>query len=290
MALLIIDPSFQPEMAKLGLLSFAAIQKFFATPPELERGQLGRPAGETPAPQSKDRVAEGRVRGMRVSVKPHTLTLADGTALPVFFKQYEYTPPAWVFLGRRSKARCEFENYAALQRLGLPVAARVACGEERDALGRLRRAFIITRAVPSAQTLLEFVREHCPDRATAGAAALRDQLWQQLAAAARTMHAGDFFHHDFVWRNLLVNRAPDGTPQLWLIDCPRGGVRPWGRQRHRWKDLASLDKSAAQFCTRAERLNFLQLYLGESRVDGAVKKLAREVLEYRRHRWPEDWK
>ena len=283
MALLIIDPAFQPEMAKLGLNSFEALQELFAQ-------NLPKPLTPALSPSDGERVAEGRVRGIRVSVKPHTLTLADGTSLDVFFKQYEYTPPAWVFLARRSKARCEFENYAALQRLGLPVAARVACGEERDALGRLRRAFIITRAVPSAPTLIEFVREHCPDRATAGAAALRDQLWQQLAAAARTMHAGDFFHHDFVWRNLLVNRAPDGTPQLWLIDCPRGGVRQWGRQRHRWKDLASLDKSAAQFCTRAERLNFLKLYLGKSRVDGAVKKLAREVLEYRRHRWPEDWK
>jgi hypothetical protein len=155
-------------------------------------------------------------------VKPQTLTLPDGTKLDVFFKQYEYAPPAWSFQGRRSKARYEFENYSTLDRFGLPVAGHMACGEERDGLGRLRRAFILTRAGPEAQTLVEFVRWHCPDRAT------RDKLLQQLAAAARTMHAGDFFHHDFVWRNILVNRAPEGTP---LIDCPRGGVRRWGKHR-----------------------------------------------------------
>ena len=92
----------------------------------------------------------------------------------------------------------------------------------RNAMASAACAFILTRAGPEAQTLVEFVRWHCPDRAT------RDKLLQQLAATARTMHAGDFFHHDFVWRNILVNRAPEGTP---LIDCPRGGVRRWGKHR-----------------------------------------------------------
>jgi hypothetical protein len=55
------------------------------------------------------------------------------------------------------------------------------------------------------------------------------------------------------------------------------------------KDLASLDKSAAKYCSRSERAAFIKEYLGKQRLDIEAKQLSRTALAYRKQRWPEDW-
>lgn len=218
-------------------------------------------------------------------VRPTQMPLPNGGTLEVFYKQYEFARPAWKFLGRPSKALCEFQNYATFAKLGIACAEPVACGEERDALGRLRRAFIVTRAIPNAQTLVEFWSERRATRRE------RADLIEQLARWTRRIHDENFFHHDLVWRNILVNRDANGAARLWWIDCPRGGFNRWPplRSRKQLKDLASLDKSAARFCSRTERLRFVKVYLGIKRLTDAAKKLIRDELAYRKSRWPEDW-
>ena len=218
-------------------------------------------------------------------VRPTQMPLPNGGTLEVFYKQYEFARPAWKFLGRPSKARCEFQNYATFAKLGIACAEPVACGEERDALGRLCRAFIVTRAIPNAQTLVEFWSERHATRCE------RIALIEQLARWTRRIHDENFFHHDLVWRNILVNRDNHGTVRLWWIDCPRGARNRWSPLRNRklLKDLASLDKSAARLCSRTERLRFVKTYLSLARLDAAAKKLIRDELAYRKSRWPEDW-
>jgi hypothetical protein len=93
-----------------------------------------------------------------------------------------------------------------------------------------------------------------------------------------------------VWRNILVSATANEGPHLFLIDCPSGGVARFGRGRKRLRDLGSLDKSAAQHCSRGERLRFLLNYLGKPRLDDEVRRFASECVEYRRQRWPEDWR
>ncbi len=228
--------------------------------------------------------------GAGVTVKPARLPLPRDGELEVFYKQYEYARPSWRFWARASKARREFDNYGVLAALGIRTATPIACGEERDALGRLRRAFILTCAIPNARPLHEFVRECCPDRRTAAHRALRQTLLEQLAEATRRIHQADFFHHDLVWRNLLVRITAGGAPELWWIDCPRGRFdrgSPW-RERRRLRDLASLDKLAVRWCTRAERVCFLLRYLDKSHLDAEARRLLRAVVRYRRNRWPED--
>lgn len=212
-----------------------------------------------------------------VFIKRASLPTAGG-ALEVFFKQYRYDPPSWRFWKRASKARREFQNYHVLESLGVPVAQRVAAGEERDAIGRLQSAFIITVAVPGARTLIEFAQER-PPRVD------RLRLLADVARATRAMHCAKFFHHDLVWRNLLVNQ----DNELVLIDCPRGGIARFGRARQRLRDLASLDKSAWRFCRRTERLRFVLTYLDKQRMDDEARALIRACLDYRRTRWPDDW-
>ena len=230
-------------------------------------------------------------RKTTVLVKPAMLDLPDQPPVEVFYKQYEHHPPSMKFIGRPSKARCEFRNYDVFNRLGLACAEKIACGEQRDWLGRLRRAFIITRAIPESSTLLDFLPGHFPDRSTMASRTVRDALCRQLAGMLRRIHLDGFFHNDIYWRNILVTWQPPAEPRLWWIDCPRGQSDRWSplRHRRRLKDLASLDKSAARFCTRGERVAFIKEYLGKARLDAEARKLIREALAYRRQRWPEDW-
>jgi len=77
-------------------------------------------------------------------------------------------------------------------------------------------------------------------------------------------------------------------PRWCWIDCPRGSFRHRAGQRRRRavKDLASLDRDAAKFCSRAERLRFLMDYLGQERLDEDARQLIGEILTYSRWRWP----
>ena len=262
--MLIVAAAFQDAFAQLGLDTPALVRAHFLP-------------GPIPAKTT-------------VIVKPATLVQSDGSSMEVFYKQYEYAPPTWRFLGRPSKARCEYDNYGVFMRLKLPCARRVAWGEERDGWSRLRRAFILTQAIPDAVSLKEFFQ--APAGLTSSLRrSLRRTLRNQLADMTRRIHAADFYHHDLVWRNLLVTWRAPAAPQLWWIDCPRGGFVRWspGRERRRIKDLASLDKVASQVCTRTERAAFIRAYLGRPSLDVEARKLIRAVLAYRRKRWPKDW-
>ena len=139
-----------------------------------------------------------------------------------FYKEDGDGPPSWRFLGRPSKARGEYDNYGVFMRLKLPCARRVGWGGERDGWGRLRRAFILTQAIPDAVSLKEVFQ------ASAGLPpsqrrSLRRTLRNQLADMTRRIHAANFFHHDLVWRNLLVTWRAPAAPQLVWFDCPSGG-------------------------------------------------------------------
>jgi hypothetical protein len=263
---LIVAPPFQQPFAQLGLTSPDRFAKLFL--------------GETNPTRTT------------VVVKPGLFSLPGWEAIAVYYKQYEYVPPAWKFVGRRSKARCEFQNYNVFARLGVPAAEPMACGEQRDALGRLRRAFILTRAIPDALTLKDFFQQRCADRAAGNVCELRAGLLRKLADLTRLIHTNNFFHDDLVWRNLLVTWSPPAPPKLWWIDCPRGRFDRWSpwRGRHRLNDLGSLDKVAAQLCRPGERVAFVKRYLGKTRLDAEAKRLMRAVLAYRKRRWPEDGK
>jgi tRNA A-37 threonylcarbamoyl transferase component Bud32 len=259
--LLIVDPAFRQRFEELHLDSAAAVLRF-----------LGGDA----------------IVGKNTVVAPVALRFRDGSVEQAFFKQYIFSVPAWPFIGRRSKARREYENYTAFQRIDLPCPQALACGELRDALGRLRRAFILTRAVPDAQTLIEFVRTRCPKRATLASRKLRLDIITRFAPMVGRMHGQNFFHNDLVWRNILITCPLQGGPSLWWIDCPRGRFVWMKRRRLQLKDLAALDKQASRNCSRGERLAFVKAYLGKTCLDAEAKRLAREILAYKRRRWRDE--
>ena len=229
-------------------------------------------------------------RRRKMTVQRITIPARDGD-MDAFFKLYHHRESGWSFWMRASKARREFHNYAAFERLGLPAADRIACGEERNAFGILQRAFIITRAVPDATELDDYFQSKPPS-------AERRHILRELAGIVRRLHSAHFYYCDLVWRNILVSNPPrvtpakgsDAGPRLFLIDCPRGGFARFGRARKQLRDLASLDKTAAHLCSRTERLRFLLAYLGQRRLDDEGRALVHACLAYRRTRWPEDWR
>jgi hypothetical protein len=218
----------------------------------------------------------------KVTVCRVEISAGDGIT-DAFFKLYHHRAGGWRFWMRASKARREFENYLTFARLEVPAAEAIACGEERDKLGRLQRAFILTRAVPNACGLDEFFKRSPPCRE-------RRDVLDELAHSLRRLHGESFFYYDLVWRNILISRDASETPRAFLIDCPRGSQSASSVERKRLRDLASLDKSGAQFCSRSERLRFLLRYSGKTRSDDGIRTLVRACLKYRRHRWPEDWR
>jgi tRNA A-37 threonylcarbamoyl transferase component Bud32 len=263
--MLLIAGLHRPLFAALGLKSFDSIAAAF--------GPAQRPGRST------------------VFVQPYTLSAPDGSSLPIFYKQYFHSTPSLAFLGRPSKARRERDSYEVFSRLNLRCAEWIVCGEQRDRIGRLRSAFIITRAVPDAVDLIEFMTKRCPVKSSPAHARARRAVLRQLAEMTRAIHHAGFFHNDLYWRNVLVSCSSPRSPQVWWIDCPRGQFDRWSpwRQRRRLKDLAGLDKCGSQYCTRSERLDFAKTYLGKKSLDAETLTLARDVTRYRRERWPEDW-
>ena len=258
MDLLLIEPAWREALACLGLDSCLAVVRHFTQNTVVKPGVL---------------------------VKPTILPGPAGDGIPVFYKQYEFASLSWRFLGRASKARREWESYTAFAECGVRCAERIAVGEERDGMGRLRRAFLITRAVPGSKTLMEFVEQDCAERSQPGSRSLRNQLLVQLAAMTRRIHERGFFHNDLYWRNILVTRLGNDAPELWWIDCPRGHHARFHREHRRVKDLACLDRMASLHCTRGERLRFVRAYLGEHFSAAEIKRLALAVDSYRRRRW-----
>jgi hypothetical protein len=249
-----VEEHWKPVFAQLNLGTCAAVSSYFSDPSGASKG---------------------------VEVTQRLVTTPNGTA-DVFFKRYAYEPASWKFLWRASKARREAENYGILTRLGIRVAELIAWGEERDAVGRLRFAFIITRAILQATTLLEF-HETLKTMEPSRAKRHRALILEELAGMTRKIHEAGFFHHDLVWRNILVSSTPEGELRLYWIDCPRGAYDTWSplRGRKRLRDLAGLDKSAVRYWRRVERARFLHLYLGKPKLAEAHKRLARAVVKYR---------
>ena len=142
-------------------------------------------------------------------------------------------------------------------------------------MGRLRSAFIITRAIPDATGLIEFMSQRCPAASGAANAQSRRAVLRQLAEMTRAIHQAGFFHNDLYWRNILVSLEKNRPPLVWWIDCPRGQFDRWSpwRRRRLLKDLAGLDKCGSRYCTRSERLDFAKTYLDKKSLDADIRFL-----------------
>ena len=173
----------------------------------------------------------------------------------------------------RPRVKAEWQNLRHFAKWGVPTAAIVACGLERQ-LGRFVRGALITRELDNTEDLAHLAKRGDPR--------LQDHAWvdgvsRQLARATRTLHDHHFTHSDLKWRNLLVN----DRGELFFIDCPTGSFW-WGPLlRYRIiKDLACLDKVACKVLSRTQRLRFYLQYRGRARLNAADKKRIRQIIGF----------
>jgi tRNA A-37 threonylcarbamoyl transferase component Bud32 len=102
-------------------------------------------------------------------------------------------------------------------------------------------------------------------------------LIQKLAVYTRFMHDQKFVHHDYFWRNIILEGG--GLDHFYLIDAHKGF--PWkGSKDFRWRiaDLACLDSAAPSFFRRTERLRFFLRYRNRSSLHPEDKKLIGRIL------------
>jgi len=152
-----------------------------------------------------------------------------------------------------SIAKCEWENYRALQRAGLHTAELVAYGEDCGPLWE-RFSFIITEAAPG-KPLSE-----CLNGRHAA-----------LAREIRKMHDAGLFSPDLFTRHIFV----DGD-RYTLIDMARLDDGPAAR------DLAALNVTAPlRFVSARERVHFLKVY-GGRQLFRQIEERVRYLLKTRR--------
>jgi len=155
----------------------------------------------------------------------------------VYVKRYRSPGRPWRYWGRPARAMVEWRNCRAWQRLGLPGPEPWAAGECRPG-GRFLEGWLITRGIPDTLSLAELLRT----RSCASLeAVVGEALVDRLAALAAAAHRAGFFHRDLKVRNILVRLGTAGTPpELWWIDCPRGGFFPAFHRALAVADLADM--------------------------------------------------
>ncbi|MEI8079557.1 MAG: lipopolysaccharide kinase InaA family protein [bacterium] len=153
-----------------------------------------------------------------------------------YLKRYRFAGHCLRYLGRPGRTMVEWRNYHEWPRLGLPGPEPWAAGERRQ-WGTFQEGWILTRGIPGTLNLAEVMRT----RTFASLGAAGEILVGQVADLAARAHRAGFFHRDLKVRNLLVRLADgDAPPEVWWIDCPRGGFFPAFRRGLAVADLADL--------------------------------------------------
>ena len=156
---------------------------------------------------------------------------------------------------RASKARAEADRTRQVAARHVPTLEVLACGDGADG------SFLLTRTVPDARTLTEFLETTLPSFDSARKTRMRQRLAVVLGRFLARMHEAGVVHADLHPGNLLLRLGPNDEPVLYLIDLY--AVRlvaalDWPRSRdnlivlNRWFMLRSA-RSDRLRCWRAYR-------------------------------------
>jgi len=180
----------------------------------------------------------------------------------------------------RSRFQRELHNLQYFSKLGLATPELVAHGLQYR-MGLMHRAVMVTREVPGAVDLEQYLRAgKLYEQGRAGAR----KILKQLATATRTLHDDGFYHWDLKARNILVRSNGDG-PQLLFFDCPRGYHPPSFMFRQCVvRELAHIERGLHGYVKPVDMLYAYKVYRGCERLSEQDKALARDALGYYRER------
>ena len=141
--------------------------------------------------------------------------------------------------------------------------------------GRPRYQFLITREVPDAIGMREFLTR--PDERRAG-------VLSELARELARLHALRFVHRDLYPRNLLVVPARSGRSVVFL-DAWRGGERL--QSRGCAHDLGCFFLTAAEWLEASEQARFFDEYAAERAAQGrpVARRWLADVARARAAEW-----
>lgn len=192
-----------------------------------------------------------------------------------FIKRYFRTKGLGSWLGF-SRLRVEARNQNLFNKFGLAAARVVAYGEDYF-FTKTIRGVLITEGIENVIDLVTIIKNE-PQK-------FADKDWSNavlidLARVVRTLHEHQFCHNDLHWRNVLIQQhSVNDEPKIFLIDCPSGKRLFWPFLYHRkLKDLASLDKLAAKYLSRTQRLTFYLEYRQIKRLSKKDKTMIKGVF------------
>lgn len=201
----------------------------------------------------------------------HTIKVAAGNH-HYYIKRYQVRVKLLRKALGRSRPMVEARNITYFARLGIPVPQIAGYGRQRI-LGLFIRGAIVTEEIPQTVDLQTLFRTR------ADLWKNRPWLFQALRLIAnyvRRIHEDGFTHGDLKWRNILVTTTD--APCVFFIDCPSGGRKSFFRRRHFViKDLAGLDRPAAEYLSRTTRLRFYLWYRNQTRLTQEDKALIARV-------------
>ncbi len=156
---------------------------------------------------------------------------------------------------RTSKARAEADRIRQVAARDVPTLEVLACGDGPEG------SFLLTRTVPGARTLTEFLETELPSFDSARKTRVRQRLATALGRLLARMHEAGVVHADLHPGNLLLRLGPNDEPELYLIDLYAVRLGPaldWPRGRenlivlNRWFMLRSA-RSDRMRCWKAYR-------------------------------------
>lgn len=220
---------------------------------------------------TKNNLAPYRNR-LRLQITPAPATL--------FLKRYDRPPIRLQIVNwlsqrhRRSLSSCELEPTLYLSAASINVPAVVAFGWQWGTVFE-RRSFIITRAIPHAESLERKLPLYVTDPQTPHDRSLCKDFFTRLAAFIRKFHNTGYRHRDLYLSHIFS----DDAAEFHLIDLARAFQPRVFAERFRTKDIAQLHYSApAQYFSNTDRLRFYLAYIGHTRLTKDDKRFIRKVI------------
>jgi hypothetical protein len=205
-----------------------------------------------------------------------------GSETGVFIKRYHY--PRWkqriegMMRGtffKNTRARNEYRVLSLMRRLGIQAVRPIAFGEQR-VLHFCRSCFLITEAVPGAMSLVSFIRTFSRHPSSTRARRVKLEILTSLAQQVR--HEAGFVHRDLFWRTCSFARCRR-TFEFYFLDASVGRrIRiPQRRQDSIVHDIAAMGVLGPEFCSKADQLRFLLVYLDTPRLSPEDRLWLRRV-------------
>lgn len=171
----------------------------------------------------------------------------------------------------KHRATAEALLLRQLRAAGVLAVRPIAWGARRR--GQFVTASVlVTEEVPQSQNLTRFAQQLALGKLRV-TRDFREQMITNLARQVADMHANGFWHGQLFWRNILLRVGLADEPEFYFLDVrPRRGKRRLGRSVSWWvQDLAQLTVSALPFTSRAQRLRFLQQYVGQREITAGMR-------------------